>query len=294
MTNCKKLMNIDNFDTEKKYKLYRTVYEILHPTISKRNISNYKIILGDELLPVRAFYPKKVSNISKVMLFICGNGSITKCYGKYSDICKELALESDHLVIAIDYDEFINKKYDILYEKIYEMIKYLYKELLECGISDENITLCGDSTGANLVVSVTRRGILENTFKVLKEILFYPTTSLEYFGKTKIESLLKDDSVSLELLGNLKNYYKKICYKKSDLNSEILCPLKIKKLDEFPRTLIFTGNVDVLKDEGFMYYEKFKNNSYVEIPFYGHGFLCKDDFDMKKEVYLQINKFYNE
>ena len=27
--------------TEDKYKLYRTVHEIIHPTISKKNISNY-------------------------------------------------------------------------------------------------------------------------------------------------------------------------------------------------------------------------------------------------------------
>ena len=46
--NALKYPNI-NFDTEKKYRLYRTVYEILHPTISKKNISNYKIIVDENL-----------------------------------------------------------------------------------------------------------------------------------------------------------------------------------------------------------------------------------------------------
>jgi hypothetical protein len=78
----------NEFDEEIKYKLYRSVREILHPTISKRNISNYKIILDEEILPIRIFYPKKISNIKKVIIFIRGDGNITECIGEYSNICK--------------------------------------------------------------------------------------------------------------------------------------------------------------------------------------------------------------
>lgn len=46
-------------DREDTYKLYRTVYEIIHPTISKKNISNYKIMIQEDLVPLRIFYPKK-------------------------------------------------------------------------------------------------------------------------------------------------------------------------------------------------------------------------------------------
>ena len=37
----KEVTNIDDFGTKDTYKLYRSVYEIIHPAISKRNISNY-------------------------------------------------------------------------------------------------------------------------------------------------------------------------------------------------------------------------------------------------------------
>ena len=57
----------NEFDEEIKYKLFRTVNEILHPTISKKNISDYKIIMDDDILPVRVFYPKKVTSIDKVI-----------------------------------------------------------------------------------------------------------------------------------------------------------------------------------------------------------------------------------
>ena len=48
------------FEKEERYKLYRTVREILHPTISKKNISEYKIIVDDNLLPLRIFILKKL------------------------------------------------------------------------------------------------------------------------------------------------------------------------------------------------------------------------------------------
>ena len=37
-------MKHNEFDNETKYRLFRSVKEILHPAISKKNISNYIII----------------------------------------------------------------------------------------------------------------------------------------------------------------------------------------------------------------------------------------------------------
>ena len=76
---------------------------MLHPSISKRNISDYKIILDESLLPIRVFYPKKVSNLEKVIIYIPGDGEITDSYGKYSMISKELGIKCNRVLIAIDY-----------------------------------------------------------------------------------------------------------------------------------------------------------------------------------------------
>ena len=64
----------NNFDNEDRYSLFRNVKELLHPSISKENISEYKIILKEGLLPIRVYYPKKVSNMNNVSIFIPGSG----------------------------------------------------------------------------------------------------------------------------------------------------------------------------------------------------------------------------
>ncbi|MBE6158197.1 MAG: hypothetical protein E7160_05365, partial [Firmicutes bacterium] len=62
----------NNFGKDNKYKLYRTMYEIIHPTISKKNISNYRIVLDDGIAPIRVFYPNKVSKLDSVIIYIPG------------------------------------------------------------------------------------------------------------------------------------------------------------------------------------------------------------------------------
>ena len=72
------------FDKEERYKLYRRVKDLTHPTISKKNISEYKIVLEEDLFPVRVFYPNKVSNLDEVIIDIPGDGRITNCLSKFS------------------------------------------------------------------------------------------------------------------------------------------------------------------------------------------------------------------
>lgn len=193
------------FEKEDKYKLYRTVREILHPTISKKNISNYKIIVDDNLLPLRIFYPQKVTNMSKVIIFIHGDIVLTKCKEKYAEISTNIAMNTDNLVISIDHEELekISKKKYI--NKIYDTTKYLIEELNKQNIND--IKLLGDSTGSTTILNFKEQ-LKENNYN-LKYILFYPVLSSKYITKKlKTNKELYDDS--LIIIGNKDEYFEEI------------------------------------------------------------------------------------
>ena len=83
------MMFRDNFSSDEKYKLFRNMYEVIHPTISKRNISNYRIVLDENILPIRVFYPKILSTINSAILFVPGEGNISNCFGEYENIHKD-------------------------------------------------------------------------------------------------------------------------------------------------------------------------------------------------------------
>ena len=143
-------MIVNDFEKETKYKLFRSVKELLHPTISKKNISDYRIVIDEESFPIVAFYPKKVSNINRVMIFIHGDGDVTGCHGKYADICKKIATNTNSLILGIDY-EIDKKKYQEAYKKILLTINNILEEVKEHDI--EKI-LVGDSTGAHIIVGL--------------------------------------------------------------------------------------------------------------------------------------------
>lgn len=271
----------NEFEKEEKYKLYRTVREILHPTISKKNISNYKIIVGEEYIPLRVAYPKKVSNIKDVIIYVHGNSIITSCEEKYSEISTNLAKDLDNLVISIDYEEASNLKK--LYDTIFETIKFLHEELLRLDIRKENITIAGDSTGGSILLNLLKR--LNEELHIERLILFYPVIS----GKT-FENFVSKESNShnvenKELLKKLHDYYKR--KPKEFYNNE-------NAKDISPKTLILCGNVDPLIEEIKEFSNSNDNITLTTIPFASHGFLNTKDKEIIREYNNSVRHFLED
>ncbi|MBR4693361.1 MAG: alpha/beta hydrolase [Bacilli bacterium] len=276
-------MKQNEFELEEKYKLYRTVKELLHPTISKRNISNYKIVVDENKLLLRVFYPKKVSNINDVIIFIPGEGDITDCEGLYSDISANISKELDKMVISIDYEKQVSN-YEELLDKIYETVAYIYKELREGNIGINNITLMGDSTGANILLNIIEK-MNKDMIIVGQMVLFYPVLSGEYKGKTKYLSIKENTSVNYNLIPKLNEYYKN--------TSKDVFPLAVNKKINYPRTLLLSGNVDPLIDEAKDFASKNENINLEILDFAYHGFLNTKDKEIIREYLKSLKNFMN-
>lgn len=278
-----------DFDKEVRYKLYRTVKDLITPSISKVNISRYRIVFNDDLLPVRVFYPKRVSDIKKVIIYVPGDGTITNCFSKYTDICTNLALDLEKMIIAVDYTNIMNT-YPSSLDKIEEVIKYLYSELNNSGISNENITLMGDSTGGNYISSITFRFIKENIDCINKEILLYPLLSGDYSKNSKYSSVI--NPINKSFIDRVRRYMRKYATIKENLKLEDVCPLLNVDYKKYPKTLIITGELDPLKDEAEEFYKHLNNDSkYLNITLATHGFINTNDFDIKKEMLNGIKEF---
>lgn len=261
-------------------KLYRNINELLHPAISKKNISNYTIVIDEDILPVQIHYPKKVSHIEKAIIFIHGSSTITDC--NYVDVYKMFAKNTDSLVIAIEYEDINYKK---MYKDIFDTVSFIHKGLVRNNIDSNNISLIGDSTGCNIITGINY--LNKNEIDIKKEILLYPVLSLDY-EKAKYDSMKKNKDFNLGILTKLKKYYEQLEIK----NDKLLKPLELEDYATVPKSLIVTGKVDSLRDEAKEYFDKLNNSSeYKEIDFLAHGFLKKMDKDVEKEVFQKINDF---
>lgn len=282
-----KITNGDNFCEIEKYKLYRTVYDLLHPTISKKNISNYKVVLDEKLLPVVVFYPDKMSSSKSIILYVVGDGKVNGCFGKYSEICKNLAKKTNSIVLAIDYFNG-TIKYPTVVNKITKVIKYLYDEFSMNGIDSSNITLMGDSVGCKIMGSVVVK-LIDKNIDISKLIMFYPVVRDSYIDYKWNESLM---SVNFNLDKNINNYLSKYLPKDKDVNCNLL---ELVYYKGFPKTLVVTGDMDIFKEDGELLSNNLINNNgdskYINIKFAAHGFLNSVDEEIVFETYKAINDF---
>lgn len=146
---------------ENKYKLYRSLYDIFHPTISRKNISNYDIIIEDSLVPVKVFYPNINTTIEKLMIYIPDQISNQKTY----DL---LAKNTNQLLLVIHYNE---------QEKInscYEVIQYIYHHIDHLGLKKKSITIMSDGKGTNIEQEVIKLSQNSEDIHITKSILLEP------------------------------------------------------------------------------------------------------------------------
>ena len=148
-------------------KLYRNIHEIIHPSISRKNISEYRIIIKDELFPIQIFYPSKEIELKKVLIYI---HSKKIDYDYYQD----LALKTKRIVLVIDYQD--SK------EKLVDTTNYIIDELNNNIIMNDSIGIMGDFDGASLILEVN-----SSLVSSIKKVLLSPTNlELEKYNTKNI------------------------------------------------------------------------------------------------------------
>ena len=266
---------------DEKYKLYKSVREILHPAISKKNISNYKIILKEELLPIRIYYPKKVTNLEKIIIYVQGSKKVIK--DDYSKILSSLSKDLDRMVISIDYDDEASIEEQI--KSIYETFKYIYDGLNTNGLDTSRITLVGDSTGSTLILNFIDK-MKKDKIEDVKLLLFYPAL----VDNNKVDDI---SPIDYEIVNDIKKYYQdKIG--KNNLSIADLLNKKYSDNDSFPNTLIICGNVDPLLGKIKELDEKIDSIDLKLVSFASHNFLKSKDKEIIKEYKSILNDFFKE
>lgn len=138
------------------YKLYRSIYEIIHPSISRKNISEYKIILEDDLSSVQVFYPSKEIELNEVLIYIHGKDIELSYYSS-------LAIKTKQVVIVIDYRKDKTNT-------LSKTVNYIINELNSDKLNIKNISIMGDFDGASIILEKL------SDFS-LKKVLLSPTVT---------------------------------------------------------------------------------------------------------------------
>lgn len=257
--------------------LYRKIDEITSMnTVSKKNYKDDKILN----MNVRIFN----ENSNKTLIYLHGGGWVSGSLDTHANICYKLSKELNACVIALDYPLAPENKFPIALNEIDLVCQEIMKR-------NDNVSIMGDSAGANLAFAVA---IKTRKLRFKEVILAYPATQTDYTSNTKYKSVLKNSGKTFLTKESLRDYLSMYLRNDKDYKSPYVNLLKNNWLFGFPKTTIITGTLDPLHDEGVALKEKLERFlvpvRHLDLEGAPHAFLTNNIDHKYRDITIEFLK----
>lgn len=260
-------------------------------------MSNFRIPVNEVEIPIRIFsHSNKAPNsTNRLFIHFHGGGWVHGDLDFYSPTCLRYAYHFDATVISVDYRKSPEHKFPIPFTDCANVAKWIIENKCIFGKKEIPIYLIGESAGGNLVAAVTQYLRDHQINEIKGQILMYPVTdsSIDYHS---VEKFKKGFLLTKESLIYFLDAYKS---KDEDTENPYFAPIKASNFENIPPTIIVTDSHDVLRDQGYEYHKKLKDND-VECYYRNylltlHGFLNAPElFFRGSEMYKDFIQFIKE
>jgi len=297
-----KALSYPDMQLKKNYKLVRKVEKLAHPYYLKPFYKtwNHKLHFHDHDIPVRIFSDSDLQEkeeIKPVLLFFHGGGWVTGDINTYNNVCAAMAKQTGCCVVSVDYRLAPEHRFPAGLEDCYfasrEIITNAKKHF---GIEPEEVTLIGDSAGANFCAAVSLMARDRGEFCPARQILLYPAVNNDFSENSQFDSIRENGTDYLLTIKRLCDYMDLYQSTPADRQNPYFAPYLAKSLADQPRTLILTAEFDPLRDEGEAYARRLLEDG-NEVCLHRikdalHGFVSLPvRFEPVAEAYQYINDF---
>lgn len=199
----------------------------------------------DTGIPVRIYRPRLDTPLP-VLMYLHGGGWVTLDIDSYDPFCRTLAKLSDCIVVAVGFRQAPEHRFPAGIEDAVAAYLWLHSQLTSLNGDPHRVGIGGDSTGANIAMSVCCLLDGDPEIKPALQCLIYPVTDLsrETASRAQFSKGFGFDRNELEFFE--KNYLNQPG-EKTDLR---VSPLLADDVSHYPPTLVFTAGFDPLRDEG--------------------------------------------
>lgn len=255
-----KALSFSGVSMKKIYKQYRRLLNFVNPSFKPiYNLWDHKIMAGDREIPVRLFAPGK-SAASGVLIFFHGGGWVTGNIDSYTKVCANMAIQTGHTVISVDYRLAPEHPFPAGLEDCYQVVKEVFSRLDMLRCRSEDITLIGDSAGGNLAAAVSLMARDRGECMPGRQILIYPSTYNDHGENSPFPSVRENGTDYMLTSKRIQEYMELYVPNKEERSSPYFAPLLAKDLSDQPDTLIITVELDPLRDEGEEYGRRLKES----------------------------------
>ncbi len=196
---------------------------------------------------VRTYTPDE--RIGKAtIIYIRGGGFVLGSLDTHNTVCAELAEKSGLMVIALDFPLSPEASFPVALEKCNNLVNHLIAHKTELDINAEQIVLAGDSSGANMVVSICLMRRDRGEMKLKGQSLISPVLDF-----TRWQS--GGDDAPLLTGGEMEFYTK--CYSPNlkDTEGKYVSPLYADNYADLPPAYIMGAELDSLLIDSNRYHE---------------------------------------
>lgn len=294
-----KAISYQEFDVKKNYKLKRQLTNVARPYIKPLfQMWDHKVSLQDHDVPIRIFPAPEETAVNRLLIFFHGGGWVTGNIDSYSVICANMAKQTGHSVISVDYRLAPEYPFPAAPEDCYAAAKEIITEAERLGVKPEDITLIGDSAGGNLAAVVSLMARDRGEFLPTRQILLYPSAGSDHSENSPYPSVRENGTDYLLTAKRINDYMDLYICSKEDLQNPYLAPILAEDLSNQPKTLIITAEYDPLRDEGEQFGRRLSEaGNQVEVYRMKnalHGFLSLPKrFVHVTRCYELINQFLN-
>lgn len=294
-----KLISTPRLNLKKNYKAYRKILNFFYrPNNQIFKMLDHKVMLENREIPVRVFIPEE-NPLRKVLIFFHGGGWVTGNIDSYTNICANMANQTHHTVISVNYRLAPENPFPVGVEDCYHVTREIFLNLDIINCKMEDITLIGDSAGGNLAAVVSLMARDRGEFLPRKQILIYPATNYDHSETSPYPSIRENATGYVMTSKRIQDYMDLYVPNKENRLSPYVAPIIEKDLSNQPTTLIITAEFDPLRDEGEAYGLKLKKfNNKVKIYRINdalHGFISNPlNTEDVEYAYKAINEFLKD
>lgn len=297
-----KLLTHSSPDIKKTYKIHRQIVTLAHKTIIKSpyyKIWNHKITRNGYDIAVRIFSPPN-DLPHPVLLFFHGGGWVTGNIESYDNVCFNMALMTDRIVVSVDYRLAPEYPFPTALEDCYCVAKEIFLDNSLLKTNPDKITIIGDSAGGNLAAALSLMARDKGEFLPKQQILIYPATFNNHTETSPFTSVRENGTDYILTAKTISDYMEMYCPDKKNWRNPYFAPLLEKDFSRQPRTLIITAEYCPLRDEGEAYGRKLQEAgidvTIERIPDALHGYFSSlpNKHHLIQNTYKIINKFLQE
>ncbi len=223
---------------------------------------------------------------SGVMLYLHGGGYCCGDLAYAKGVASMLASKCGIRVFAAAYRLAPEHRFPAPVEDAFTAYSYL----LECGYTNQNIVLCGESAGGGLIYALCVKLRECGLSLPCGIIAISPWSDLTASGASYQTNIKCDPSMNAERL----NFYATLYT--SDRKNPLVSPL-FADLTGMPRSLIFVGGDEIMLDDARLLHEKLlasgAKSELITAPGLWHGYIL---YNLKERIsdYEKLNAFLTE